>query len=146
LQTFAGTTPEITSFAADLGHELDAGILAWGGAPEQALEALLEARYWERQRGWMGFAEGSFLEDLLVYRPMFLRAELLRQAGRSAEAAIWYRVVSDGSWFRNPALHALAAIHDAAGRGAEAEMMRRQAAESWREADSDVGVRGEVRP
>ncbi|MDX1395176.1 MAG: hypothetical protein R3195_12335 [Gemmatimonadota bacterium] len=108
LAGFVSTDAELVRFAMDLVHELDAVGAARAGDAETGLEALLKASYWHRRQGWLALPTGSYFDRRLAdHHPMFLRAELLRQAGRESEAARWYRVAADGPWHRAPALRAL---------------------------------------
>ena len=139
LRNFAAARAEIGRFAHDLARELDAMTAQANGDPKGALESLREATYWERAQTWLGFREPTFLDRRLPDRfPMFLRAELLRETGQDSAAAVWYRVASDGPWYRAPALMRLAEIRLRQGAGGEAAALRRRAQVLWAEGDGNL--------
>ncbi|HXW08556.1 MAG TPA: tetratricopeptide repeat protein, partial [Vicinamibacterales bacterium] len=83
LRRLAGADGDIGRFARDLASELEAVARRAEGDPVGALESLREATYWDRARPWIGFRDPTFLDGRLPDRfPMFLRAELLREAGQ----------------------------------------------------------------
>jgi hypothetical protein len=123
---------------ADLALELDAIVARRDGDPDTALQLLLRASYWEQTSDWPGFPEGSFLSGRQAdSEPGFLRAELLRESGRDAEAALWYRVAADGIWHRAAALRELGKIRERQGEAEEARALARRVAVLWSEADPD---------
>ena len=116
LRSIAAAGGDTGRFARDLACELDAMARRAKGDPTGALASLLDATYWERAQSWGGFREPTFLDGRLPDRfPMFLRAELLHEAGQDSAAAVWYRVAADGVWFRAPALLRLAEIRQDQG-------------------------------
>jgi hypothetical protein len=138
LRNFAGASPEIGRFARDLTSELDAVAARADGDPRRALESLLMATYWDRAQAWRGFREPAFIGKLARHFPMFLRAELLREAGQDSAAAVWYRVAADEAWYRAPALVRLAEIRARAGAGGEAAELRRRARALWADGEGDL--------
>jgi tetratricopeptide (TPR) repeat protein/TolB-like protein len=139
LRSFEAGNPEIGRFAGDLATELDA-IAAWAnGDPMHALESLLEATYWERAQAWLGFPEPTYLDEPLADRfPMFLRAELLREAGQDSAAAVWYQVAADGVWHRGPALLGLAEIRARQGEHQEAAALYRRVLSLWADGEAEL--------
>ncbi|HXV90838.1 MAG TPA: hypothetical protein VD707_05670, partial [Gemmatimonadales bacterium] len=104
-------------------------------------ESLREATYWDRARPWIGFRDPTFLDGRLPDRfPMFLRAELLREAGQDSAAAVWYRVAADGLWYRGPALARLAEVRQRQGASDEAAELRRRAQVVWAEGEGELVV------
>jgi tetratricopeptide (TPR) repeat protein len=140
LRGFEPPDERVARFAGDLARELEAVSARRDGDPARALEILLGASYWDRSQSWLGFPDPTYLDTRLPDRaPMFLRAELLREAGNDSEAARWYRVAADGIWFKAPALLELAALHTRQGNGGAAAELRRRARRLW--ADADPGPR-----
>jgi serine/threonine-protein kinase len=138
LRNFAAASPTIDRFARDLTSELDAMAAGADGDPRRALESLLNATYWERAQSWRGFREPTFLEQLPRRFPMFLRAELLREAGQDSAAAVWYRVAAEDEWYRAPALVRLAEIRARQGASDEAAELRRRARALWADGDGHL--------
>ena len=136
LRSIAAAGGDTGRFARDLACELDAMARRAKGDPTGALASLLDATYWERAQSWGGFREPTFLDGRLPDRfPMFLRAELLHEAGQDSAAAVWYRVAADGVWFRAPALLRLAEIRQDQGAGDEAAQLRGRARVLWAEGE-----------
>jgi TolB-like protein/tetratricopeptide (TPR) repeat protein len=139
LRDFEPESREIGRFAGDLATELDAIAARAGGDPMRALESLLEATYWERAQSWLGFPEPTYFDGRLPDRfPMFLRAELLREAGQDSAAAAWYRVAADGVWHRGPALLRLAEIRARQGASEEAANLYRRVRALWADGDAEL--------
>jgi tetratricopeptide (TPR) repeat protein/TolB-like protein len=139
LRDFEPESPEIGRFAADLATELDAIALGAAGDPMRGLESLLQATYWERAQSWLGFSEPTYLDGRLPDRfPVFLRAELLHEAGQDSAAAVWYRVAADGVWHRGPALVGLAETRARQGEHQEAAELYRRVRSLWADADADL--------
>lgn len=139
LRVFRPAMPEIGRFAADLALELEAVVERKLGDPASALATLLRATYWEETPVWRGFPDGSPLTMRLADRtPAFMRAELLREAGRDSEAALWYQVAADGIWYRASAFDELAKIRRAEGSMEEAKGLHWRAAALWADADPEV--------
>jgi hypothetical protein len=136
LHDFDGRDPESRRFAADLALELDAEAALADGDPRRGLEILLGASYWNRGPPWPAFPADSYLDGALPDRaPMFLRARLLRGAGRDSAAAHWFGIAAEGIWYRAPALLELAALQSGRGDEAGAEALRRRARRLWSQAD-----------
>lgn len=130
---------EVRMFAADLGRELDALSASLEGNAEEALGVLLEASYWKRSQRWLGHGEGAYLDGALPDRyQMFLRAELLRQAGRDDEAIPWYEVAAEGPFHRGPALLGLADIHARSGDVETAAGLYARVSSLWEGADAEL--------
>jgi len=128
--------PEVAQFAEDLGHEVSALATAANGTPEAGLDSLLAASYWRQSTAWLGFAPDTYFGGRLPDRdPMFLRAELLRAAGRDVEAATWYRVAADGPWHQAVALRALAELAVDAGAAERAAGLYDRVLGLWSGAD-----------
>jgi serine/threonine protein kinase len=139
LRNFVAQSPEVDRFARDLASELDAIAARANGDPDRALEFLLKATYWERAQSWLGYPQMTYFTGYLPDRfPMFLRAELLREAGQDSAAARWYRVAADGIWYRAPALLRLAEIRARQGDAAGAAELRRRVQVLWADAEADV--------
>ncbi len=145
LRDFEPDSPEIGRFAGDLATELDAIAGRAGGDPAHALESLLEATYWERAQSWLGVPERTYLAGRLPDRfPMFLRAELLREASQDSAAAHWYRVAADGVWHRGPALMGLAEIRARQGASKEAADLYQRVVALWADGDAELNELLEV--
>jgi len=141
LRRIAAADGETGRFARDLAAELDAMARRAEGDPTGALESLLGATYWERAQSWRGFREPTYLAGRLPQLfSMFLRAELLREAGQDSAAAVWYRVAVDASWYRGPALAQLAEIRERQGASGEAAELRRRAQALWADGDGALVV------
>ena len=126
-------------FAEDLELEARAVAAARDGDSRRALDLLLEASYWERSAGWLGFPTPTYLDERLADRtPAYLRAELLASLGRDAEAATWYEVAADGTWYRAMARVGLARIRGRTGRPEEARDLYRLALEMLEAADPEM--------
>jgi TolB-like protein len=138
LRNLAAASPTIDRFAQDLTSELAAMVAMADGDPRRALESLLTATYWERAQSWRGFREQIFFGPLPRRFPMFLRAELLREAGQDSAAAVWYRVAADDEWYRAPALVRLAEIRARQGASDEAADLRRRARVLWADGDGNL--------
>ena len=141
LGRLAAADGDVGRFARDLASELDAVARRADGDPSGALESLLRATYWERAQSWLGFRQPTFLAGRFADRfPMFLRAELLREAGQDSAAAVWYRVAADGMFHRGPALVRLAEIRQRQGASDEAAELRRRAQALWVEGEGKLGT------
>ncbi|MCG6955668.1 MAG: serine/threonine protein kinase [Gemmatimonadetes bacterium] len=125
--------------ARDLVLELEALDAQLRGEPEQGLDSLLMSRYWTRQEVWPRIGPDTYFEGALADRwPQFLRAELLRQAGRDTDAALWYRISADGIWHRVIGLERLAEVAQEQGDSARAKVFYTQIERLWADADKDV--------
>ena len=123
----------------DLVLELAALDAQLRGEPERGLDSLLVSRYWTREEVWPRQGPDSYFEGSLADRwPQFLRAELLRQAGRDADAALWYRVSSDGVWHRAVGVERLARLAEEEGDSARARTLFEQVERLWAYTDADV--------
>ena len=106
--------PELTGLAGSLEVELRATIARAEGSPEEAL-TLLER---SRPELWFQLTVASPFFSLASQR--FLRAELLNEVGRTAEAAGWYASIAERSPYEliyaPPARRRLMEIREARGR------------------------------
>jgi len=106
--------PELTGLAGSLEVELRATIARAEGRPEEAL-TLLER---SRPELWFQLTVASPFFSLASQR--FLRAELLNEVGRTAEAAGWYASIAERSPYEliyaPPARRRLMEIREARGR------------------------------
>lgn len=152
LRTWSSDDEGLDGFARDLTLEAESVAAATRGDVGDALESLLQASYWERTSGWLGFPTPTYLDRRLADRtPAFLRAELLAASGRDAEAAMWYEVAADGVWHRAPAWIGLARIRAGEGRMDEARELYARAFGLLENADAEFGpaldlVRAEQTP
>jgi tetratricopeptide (TPR) repeat protein len=114
-----------------LSRSLRARLALERGRPVLALAALEEAR-WERAAG-RSVAEAS---------DRFLRAELLRQLGRTEEAIGWYASIAQRSSYElvylAPAQLRLGQIYDRLGDSEEAVKHYRRFRELWRTPDPEL--------
>lgn len=141
--TLAGTITDGTAearFVSDLSSELDAIAARDAGDPAGALNHLLAASYWTTAGDWLGFPPISTPDAALDDRgAAFLRAELLREAGRDSAAVAWYEIASEGMWVRGPALHRLAEHALTTGEEDVARGFYTRLMELWSRADSELG-------
>ncbi|NIP83309.1 MAG: hypothetical protein GWM90_30425, partial [Gemmatimonadetes bacterium] len=94
------------------------------GEPGRALDSLLAAGYWTREETWPRDGTDTYFGGFLADRwPQFLRAELLREAGRDADAALWYRIAADGIWHRVIGMERLAELAEATGDSTRARSL-----------------------
>lgn len=139
LDAWTSDDAQLQRFAEDLSLEVRAIAAARDGDPRLGLDLLLEASYWERSAGWQGFPVPSYLDERLADRaPAYLRAELLAAVDRDAEAATWYEVAADGTWYRAMARVGLARLHARNGRTDEARDLYRLALDMLGDADADL--------
>jgi hypothetical protein len=132
-----GGDDEHAIVARDLGALLEAELARLDGRPLDALRRLEGARFWGTRPILLRAGTLTF------QRPIFLRAELLREAGRLDEAAHWYRVVADHVIdYRAPALLRLCEIEETAGNAAAARAACAGFVALWR--DADTGLRTHV--
>jgi tetratricopeptide (TPR) repeat protein len=130
---------EVGRFVEDLASELDAFSAGLAGDPDEGLRVLLEASYWTASQRWLGFEPGAYLDGALPDRyQIFLRAELLRQAGRDEEARRWYEVAAEGPFHRGPALLGLADINARAGDPEAAAELYARVLRLWENADAEL--------
>jgi tetratricopeptide (TPR) repeat protein len=123
------------TFVGDLGWSLSRSLRARlalkQGRPALALAALEEAR-WERAAG-RSVAEVS---------DRFLRAELLRQLGRTEEAIGWYGAIAQRSSYElvylAPAQFRLGQIYDQRGDSEKAISHYRRFRELWQTPDAEL--------
>jgi DNA-binding SARP family transcriptional activator/tetratricopeptide (TPR) repeat protein len=124
--------------ASSMAASVRAGALSRVNDP-RALDELDAARLqlWYEARRWSAFY-GQALER-------FLRAELLRRAGRMEEALSWYAALGEGSPFEAPYIAAShlrrAEILDQLGRREEAAFHYARFAQHWNEADDALRPR-----
>jgi serine/threonine protein kinase/tetratricopeptide (TPR) repeat protein len=119
-------------FASALARVIRATVLASQERPQEALQALADARpHW-----------GPALPGVLQYplaHTRWLRAELLRRVGREAEALRWYASFPDPGGYDVPYVAAShlrrAEIHERRGARAEAVREYRRFLTLWRGAD-----------
>jgi tetratricopeptide (TPR) repeat protein len=108
--------PELTGLARSLEVELRATIARAEGRPEEAL-TLLER---SRPELWFQLTVASPFFSLASQR--FLRAELLNEVGRTAEAVGWYASIAERSPYEliyaPPARRRLMEIREARGQAA----------------------------
>ncbi|MEJ2206402.1 MAG: tetratricopeptide repeat protein, partial [Gemmatimonadota bacterium] len=122
---------------------LDARLL---GEPGRGLDSLLAAGYWMREETWPDPDRGTYFEGPLADRwPAFLRAELLREAGRASEATLWYEIAADGIWHRAIGLARLGDHAEQAGDTASARVFRESVTRMLADADEEARSRAEVR-
>jgi len=115
---------------------LDAG---QRGEPGRGLDSLLTSGYWSREETWPRAGTETFFEGFLADRwPAFLRAELLRAAGRSSDAALWYRIAADGVWHRAIGLERLGELAEESGDSAQAGGLYADVLRMWDGADPEV--------
>jgi tetratricopeptide (TPR) repeat protein len=125
-----GDTAEAQA-ARDLGALLEAELERLAGDPAAALRRLEEAGFWSART--IALRAGT----LTFAWPVFLRAELLREAGRMTEAAHWYHVAGDHLVeYRAPALYRLCQIQETAGDVAGARDACRRFVALWHDADA----------
>jgi tetratricopeptide (TPR) repeat protein len=126
--------PGFGDYVSDLAVVVRAEVARAEGDPERALAVLDEAPLWTRY----GLADA--LSPLIGhYYPVFLRAELLREAGRSREALRWYR--SFPVPMLPPATLARlrsAEILESLGETERASELYREVRERWGDADREV--------
>jgi tetratricopeptide (TPR) repeat protein len=119
--------------ARDLGALLEAELERRAGRPHDALRRLETARFWSARP--IRLLAGT----LAFEKPAFLRAELLREAGRFDEAAQWYRVAADHVIdYRAPALLRLCEIEESAGNVKAAREACAGFVALWRDADAGL--------
>jgi len=123
----------------DLVLELSALDAQLRGEPERGLDSLLAARSWTHEEYWPRQDPDSYFEGSLGDRwPQFLRGELLRDAGRASDAALWYQIAADGIWHRVVGIERLAEVAEEAGDTARAKTLYRQVVRLWSDGDDDV--------
>ncbi|NNE45929.1 MAG: tetratricopeptide repeat protein, partial [Rhodothermales bacterium] len=128
--------PSLGSTGADLALSLQANIALNAGRSDEALTLLL------RQKGhaWYNLLFASpFLSHV---RDRFVKAELLRDAGRYEEALQYYRSFAENSAFDTvfnaPAHRRMGELYEKLGNTGEAARHYRRFIELWADADAEL--------
>jgi tetratricopeptide (TPR) repeat protein len=129
-------TPEGRTLAANLARGLNAELAVQGGRPDAALEAL------ERIDPVVPYILQLSSPFYLQGRERFLRARLLEEAGRLAEAAMWYGSFDEHSVYDlvyvAPGRLARARLLERMGRTGEAAADYAAVVEAWRECEPEL--------
>jgi TolB-like protein len=138
------SSPESGGLGRDLILELSALEASLQGEAARGLDSLLASRYWAREEMWPDPGDGTYFEGPLADRwPAFFRAELSREAGRTSEANLWYRVAADGIWHRAIGQARLGELAEEAGDTAMSRALRESVNRMW--ADADEATRAPMR-